>query len=264
MRLTRTTAWVGGAVLLALVVTAATWLLLVSPRQQLVADLRDQASATAAQNELLEAQVRQLEAQLGDVPQTRAEVAALREQVPADADLATLLRQVTELAERSGAALTGVTPTEPAAAVAAGEVATAEADATATGASGVQTIPVTITATGTFAQAQELLRLVQVDLPRAVLVRSVTLTGGEEGGALQLSLTADAFALPTTTQEEQLALLTGAELAGSTGSADPTATVPVTPDPTTTPAPATTDEPVPTTTAAPLDAAGPTPPEETL
>lgn len=265
MRLTRTTAWAGGAVLLALAVCAATWLLLVSPRQQLAADLRDQTAATAAPNDLLQAQVLQLEAELGDVPQTRAEVAALREQVPVDADLATLLRQVTELSDRAGANLTGVTPTEPA--TAAGAEATAAAEAGTTGATappapGVQVVPVTITATGTFSQVQDLLRLVQVELPRAVLVRSVALTSGEDAGALQLALTADAFALPTTPQEEQLAAA-----AASTGAAPADlGAAPAGPEPSAAPtsAPATGGAPVPATTAAPLDAAAPTAPEEVL
>ncbi|WP_299036576.1 hypothetical protein [uncultured Pseudokineococcus sp.] len=276
MRLTRTTAWIGGAVLLALVLVAATWLLLVSPRQQLAADLRDQAASTAAQNDLLAAQVAQLQLELGDVPKTRAEVAELREQVPADAELATLLRQVTDLAARSGATLTGVTPSEPAAAADPGAVAPVEPvapDGTTTtpvtAAPGVEVVPVTITATGSFAQLQELLRLVQVDLPRAVLVRSVALTGGEPGGDLQLSLTADAFALPTTPQEEQLAALVAA-------GATPLTTGELVPSPAPTspgfpprsgtevPAPTATEVPVPMTTAAPLDAAAPPTPEETL
>lgn len=264
MRLTRTTAWAGGAVLLALAVCATTWLLLVSPRQQLATDMRDQAAATAAQNDLLQAQVLQLEAQLGDVPQTRAEVAALREQVPVDPDLATLLRQVTELSDRAGASLTGVTPSEPA--TAAGAEATA-AEAGATGATappapGVQVVPVTITATGTFAQVQELLRLVQVELPRAVLVRSVALTSGEDAGALQLVLTADAFALPTTPQEEQLAAA-----AASTGAApSDLGAAPAGPQPSVAPTsePTSGGAPVPATTAAPLDAAAPPAPEEVL
>ncbi|MEJ5868708.1 hypothetical protein WDV85_13265 [Pseudokineococcus sp. 5B2Z-1] len=224
MRLTRTTAWVGGAALLGLVLVAATWLLLVGPRQQLAADLREQTASTAAQNELLTAQVRRLEEQLGDVPTTRAEVAALREQVPADAQLPALLRQVTELSDLAGAQLTGVTPTEPsdvpaAAAVPAEAPADASADATApttpaptepTAPGGVQVVPVALTATGSFAQLQELLRLVQVELPRALLVRSVSLTAGEGEDALQLSVAADALVLPTTPQEEQLVALAAA------------------------------------------------------
>lgn len=238
MRLTRTTAWVGGAALLALVLAAATWLLLVGPRQQLAADLQEQTASTAAQNELLTAQVRRLEEQLGDVPTTRAAVAALREQVPADAQLPALLRQVTELSELAGADLTGVTPTEPAevpadvaGAAPADPAAAAPTDAPVDGAApapggaavpgGVQVVPVAVTATGSFAELQELLRLVQVELPRALLVRSVSLSAGEGEGSLQLSLSADALVLPTTPQEEQLEALA---TAGSTAPAEATVT----------------------------------------
>lgn len=294
MRLTRTTAWVGGAVLLALVATAATWLLLVGPRQQLAADLREQATSTAAQNDVLEAQVRRLEIQLGDVPQTRAEVAALREELPADADLATLLRQVTDLAGRSGATLTAVTPSEPAAsaspeAAAAPTTEGAPAPPPAAAVPGLQVVPVTVTATGSFAQAHELLRLVQVDLPRAVLVRSVALSsdGAEEADGLQLTITADAFVLPPTPQEEQLAAMagqgttaegttaegttadgttaegaTGESPADGGGSAGDVPAAPA-PAPATT-SPTTPDGPVPATPAAPLAAAAPPTPQETL
>ncbi|WP_298989371.1 hypothetical protein [uncultured Pseudokineococcus sp.] len=258
MRLTRTTAWIGGAALLGLVLVAAAWLLLVGPRQQLAADLREQTASTAGQNELLTAQVRRLEEQLGDVPTTRAEVAALREQVPADAQLPALLRQVTELSDLAGAELTGVTPTEPAdasadAAAAApteapadapadasadGTAATSPAPTDQTAPGGVQVVPVALTATGSFAQLQELLRLVQVDLPRALLVRSVSLTAGEGEGALQLSVSADALVLPTTPQEEQLVALAAAGTTataadGGTGTA-------AGPEPAPAPAPAAT------------------------
>ncbi|WP_298803007.1 hypothetical protein [uncultured Pseudokineococcus sp.] len=261
MRLTRTTAWIGGAALLGLVLVAAAWLLLVGPRQQLAADLREQTASTAGQNELLTAQVRRLEEQLGDVPTTRAEVAALREQVPADAQLPALLRQVTELSDLAGAELTGVTPTEPAdaSADAAAAVPTeaptdAPADASADGAAatspaptdqtaqgGVQVVPVALTATGSFAQLQELLRLVQVDLPRALLVRSVSLTAGEGEGALQLSVSADALVLPTTPQEEQLVALAaaGTTAAGTTAADGGTGTA-AGPEPAPAPAPAAT------------------------
>ncbi|GAA2024180.1 hypothetical protein WDZ16_07605 [Pseudokineococcus marinus] len=252
MRLTRTTAWVGGAALLGLVLVAAAWLLLVGPRQQLAADLREQTASTAAQNDLLTAQVRRLEEQLGDVPTTRAEVAALREQVPADAQLPALLRQVTELSDLAGAQLTGVTPTEPAdvptdAAAAVPTEAPADASADGTAATspaptdpavpgGVQVVPVALTATGSFAQLQELLRLVQVELPRALLVRSVSLTAGEGEGALQLSVSADALVLPTTPQEEQLVALAAA---GATAADGATGTA-ASPEPAPAPAPAPT------------------------
>lgn len=277
MRLTRTTAWIGGAVLAALVVAAATWLLLVSPRQQAAADLHDQALATAAQNDVLAAQVLALETQLGDVPKTRAAVAELREQLPVDADLATLLRQVTDLAERSGAELTGVTPSEPATATgdAALDAAAVEGAApTAAAATGVQAVPVTITAEGPFAQVQELLRLVQVDLPRAVLVRGVSLSSAGDGGDLQMTVTADAFLLPATAGEEQLAALPGPVGAGADGPDLPATDLPTTDlPPTEVPAtdgagvdgtPSSAPTPVPTSTTAPVDAAAPPAEEETL
>ncbi|MEJ5944668.1 type 4a pilus biogenesis protein PilO [Pseudokineococcus basanitobsidens] len=241
MRLTRTTAWVGGTVLLTLLAATATWFLLVGPRQEEAAALREQTVATASTNDALAAQVQQLEMQLADVPATRAEVARLREQVPVDAALPDLLRQVSALAEQAGVELTGVTPTEPVVDPAAAAVPTpvpsatstaAPADGTATdgtatdgtatdgtttdGAAaapaeaaavpGVETVPVTITAEGTFPQVQELLRLVQVEMARAVLVRGVTMTAGESG-TLQLSMTAEVFTLPATDADARLAEL---------------------------------------------------------
>ncbi|MEJ5915746.1 hypothetical protein [Pseudokineococcus sp. 1T1Z-3] len=259
MRLTRTTAWVGGAALLALVLAAATWLLLVSPRLDEAASLREQTASTATSNAALQTQVRQLELQLGDVPTTRAEVAALRQQVPPEADLPGLLRQMSALAERAGAQLTGVTPTEatatPAEATATpaattdpaatdgtqeaqtdgGEAASDEpadaATATPTAAAStgpvVEVVPVTITAEGSFLQVQELLRLLQTEMPRALLVRAVTLTGGD-GGTLQMSLTAEVLSLPTTDAERQIEALRAAgeaapETGTQTGAGTPTA-----------------------------------------
>lgn len=256
MQLTRTRLWVGGAGLAALALTAGSWFGLVAPRHDEAAAIREQTLVVAQQNDALVAKVGGLETQLAELPARRAEAAALREQLPAETDLPALIRQLSALADRSGATLVGVTPTEPSTAAADGtaaataapvpssEPSAAPADATATAApattdgttaalpGGLETVPVTVAATGTFAQVQELLRLVQTELPRAVLVHDVTMTSSEAG--VDLTAVADVFVLPLTAQEEQLAL-----------AAAPAAA----PAPTATPAPAADD-------AASVDAAG--------
>ncbi|ROP26826.1 hypothetical protein [Pseudokineococcus lusitanus] len=247
MQLTRTRLWVGGAALAALALTTGSWFGLVAPRHDEAAALREQTSSVASQNDVLETRIAGLEAQLAELPARRAEAAALREQLPAQADLPSLIRQLSALADRSGTTLVGVTPTEPTAAAAAAPTTAADpaavpADAAAPVATtdgtaaaepgGLETVPVAVTATGTFAQVQELLRLVQTELPRAVLVKDASMTAADTG--VDLAVTADVFVLPLTAQEEQLAL-----------AAAPAAT----PAPTATPAPAADD-------AATVDAAG--------
>jgi len=211
MQLTRTRLWVGGAGLAALALTAGSWFGLVAPRHDEAAALREQTLSVAQQNDVLVARIAGLGTELAELPARRAEAAAIREQLPTEADLPSLIRQLSGLADRSGATLVGVTPTEPAAAAAAGPAAAtsttvapgeAPADASATTTDGtaaaqsgvLETVPVAVTATGTYAQVQELLRLVQTDLPRAVLVKDVSMTSADAG--VDLAVTADVFALP--------------------------------------------------------------------
>lgn len=86
--------WIGGTVVIALVMVVATWFLLVSPVLAAASDTRAQAETAEQQNLVLQSQVDQLKADFARIDEYKAELAGLRTQVPTDAELAAFLREL--------------------------------------------------------------------------------------------------------------------------------------------------------------------------
>ena len=110
-----TATWVGGAVVVALLIVAAAWFLLLSPLQEDTERVRAQAATAEQQNDLLAIQVAGLKADHAKLPEYKAELAALRVQVPATIETSALLRELDGHASASGVRLEVVSfmpPTE--------------------------------------------------------------------------------------------------------------------------------------------------------
>jgi Tfp pilus assembly protein PilO len=262
----RTARWSAGTSLLCVAVLAVSWLFLVSPRRTEAAELRDANVATQTQNDLLEVKIAQLRAQFARLPESQAELADILTQMPADAGVPRLVRDLDAMAKSTGVTLTTVTPgaAQPLTMVeAATPAGTAASPATAaTGAAGsagagtgvggspaagsgsaaqagtVVAIPVTVVLSGDYFETVAFLKQLQTQMPRAFLVSTVQMAAGSSTGSAEATAGAAAGAGSATSGEVQVTLagsvfalpgMTADALAAGTGAhADGTAKSPMT------------------------------------
>lgn len=269
MLTSRTARWVAGTTLLCVALLGLSWLLLVSPQRTEAAELRDQNASTQSQNDLLEVKIAQLRAQFAKLPESQAELASILAQMPPDAGMPRLVRDLDAMSESTGVTLSSVTPgpgqtlttgtAVPGAAPAAPTATAAAGAAAGTAAvdgSTVVAIPVTVAVDGDYFQTVAFLKQLQTQMPRAFLVTAVQMSAGSAGGAdasatggnVAVTITGKVFALPGMSAD---VLTTGTgTTAGAAGSPMSTATPATTPAAApTASAPAATATPAPTATA---------------
>lgn len=184
--------WVALAILGGLVVIAAGWFLLISPKNTEAEALRTQAAERVAANGVLESQLTLLRAQAKDLPKKQADLARVAAQIPDNPSLPALIRSVTAASAASGVELVSISPGEPVAPVAKAPVAKApagEAPAVAqttptapapagSGAAGtLTTIPLTLNAVGDYFDVAQFLASLET-LPRAMRFVDVVLAPG--------------------------------------------------------------------------------------
>ncbi len=175
--MTKTRAWIAGATALGLLLSVASWFLLISPQRSEAASLREQATSQQAFNDEIKIKTKQLQAQFASLPARQAQLDEIRQQMPNNPALPSLVRSLSEHAESSGVNLESIAPTTPAplaAAPAAGTPTTAAPTA------GIQQIQTTIGLTGTYAELTLYLQKVQRQMRRAVLIESVALAESTE------------------------------------------------------------------------------------
>lgn len=200
----RATGWVLGTVFLILAVFAATWFLLAAPRFEAAASTMLEVENARTQNDLLELQNAKLASDFQALDQFRAEVAALRSQIPGEAQLGTFVLEANALAVGAGVTVLEITPGVPQAfalpagvsatttatedAAAAVEAADADSDTDATEGEGAEpapaptgpvvpeglvAVPVSIKVVGPYANATAFLETLQTTASRLFLVTGV-------------------------------------------------------------------------------------------
>lgn len=199
--------WIGGTVFAALVIMAATYFLAVSPMLATASDTRAEVVSTQQSNDALQRKITKLAADFAKLPEYKADLAAVRVQIPVGADLSGYLRQLDAIAVAHSVTLTAVgpsaaqtvVPAAPAVAAAAAPAAapTAEAsaapaaDATGTAAApaanaapaGFAAIPFTMTVVGTYDNGLAFLSDLQNATPRLFLVTGLTGTSQPKADA---------------------------------------------------------------------------------
>jgi Tfp pilus assembly protein PilO len=166
--MSNTRPWILGAAALSVLLAVAGWFLLISPERSKAADLKAQRATQLDRNQQLQLDIAQLKAEFNSLPAKQAELAKIKQQLPNNPALPTLVRSLTNIANQSGAGLTSVAPGPPAA-VAATTGATSAAPA------GLVAIPVTIVVDGTYAQNELFLQKLQNAVTRAFLVQHLTI-----------------------------------------------------------------------------------------
>lgn len=201
--------WIAGAVVLSLAIGGAGWALAISPQLQLAATARADTEAAEAQNVIHAQRLAMLEEQAAGLDVYKAELAALRVQIPAEDGVRELILQIEANAAAAGIFMVGSTfgqpahviqrpptppedpsiapPAEVPAASEAGEDAAApdqaavdpSAAAPVAGptAEGLLAIPVDITVLGNYAATVAFIGELQKDTGRLFLVTGYSITG---------------------------------------------------------------------------------------
>ena len=221
--------WIGGTVFVALLISAAAWFLAISPMFAAASESRAQTESTMQSNDVLALQVTQLKVDFAKLPEYKSELDSLRTEIPTGAELASYLRQLSEVATAHTVTITAVSPAPPmtfvpvvpvAPVVAVAPVPTETADTTTEAVTaapvvasgpvvpaGFAAIPYSITVVGTRDNALAFLEQVQKGTPRLFLVTGLTATaqevaeagGGRPATAVgdqELSITGFAYVLP--------------------------------------------------------------------
>jgi len=239
----KTSTWVGGATVVAVLLGFGGWSLAISPALTTASDTHAEALDVTARNEALERELVKLKEQHKNLDAYRGEVAAIEAQIPASAELDAFMRQVGAHAEATGAFVVSVAaavpinfaPGETAAPAATAEPAEGEAaegggeadgatESTADPAAsaGVPTIdgfvavPVDITLLGNVFNVTRMLAALQAGDQRLFMVTSFTGKGtdAEEAGEgrpatakgdLELTVSGYLYVLkgPATTQDDE-------------------------------------------------------------
>lgn len=186
----RTGRWSLGAALLCLVLLAASWFLLISPRRADAAAVRAQAVESDTQAGLLTAKIDELKAEFADLPKQKAKLKAIKKQLPANATIPAFVRELQSLAAESGVDLISISPGTPA--------VVTSADATvATPTSGAGTLvslPIGMVFDGDYFEDSLFLKNLQTRIDRSYLV-----TGIAAAPAPEPTTAATAAATPTAT-----------------------------------------------------------------
>ena len=116
--MTVTRKWSLLAAVLVVAILAAGWFLLVSPKRSEAADLKAQAASQEQKNVQLQSEIKQLEAQLAELPKERAKLATIQKQIPNNPALPSLIRDLTAAGRKAGANIDSLAPSPPVAMVA--------------------------------------------------------------------------------------------------------------------------------------------------
>lgn len=112
--MSRTRTWSAATAGICVLLIVAAWFLLISPKRAEAADLRDQTVAQDAANQQTQLKTQQLKAQYAQLPAKQAELAVIKQQMPDNPALPSLIRTLSAMAEASGVTLVSLAPAPPA------------------------------------------------------------------------------------------------------------------------------------------------------
>lgn len=134
--MTKTRTWSAATAALCVLLIVAAYFLLIAPKRAEAADLRDQTVAQDQANQQSRLKIQQLKAQYAELPSKQAELAVIKQQLPDNPALPTLIRTLTSMADASGVTLVSLAPAPPTAVVVAAAPVVAPAVAPAAAAAG--------------------------------------------------------------------------------------------------------------------------------
>lgn len=209
MRRSTTTFWALGTAVLAVLVAAGAWFLAIDPVLAQAAEDRTATEDALARNDLLELEITKLQEQATHLDEYEAQLAALRQEIPATGDVSGLTTYLQSLADAAGVTVTVLEPGIPQELAVAAGVTTdsgtaaedsssddtaddAAADDTATtdtagaddgSAKGMYLIGVNITTVGTYDATRTFLTSLQTGNGRLFLVYGLDAQTQDDEGA---------------------------------------------------------------------------------
>jgi type II secretory pathway component PulM len=199
--------WLIGGAVVALLVVAVGWLLLIEPERSTTSDLQDQTAQSQQQNALLRIKVATLKAKSAKADQYAAVLVQAQAALPSDSGLPTFTRQLDADADGAGVHLSslvvsGVTPV-----VAGGTAAAPTTTDTTTSVAGqLFSVRVTVTTKGSLSSQLAFLRALRSG-PRRALVNGAQFAPAGTGTTASIetssTLTTDVtvFSAPQTPQQ---------------------------------------------------------------
>ena len=112
--MTKTRTWAAATAGICVLLILAAWFLLISPKRAEAADLRDQTVAQDQANQQTKLKIQQLKAQYAELPAKQAELAVIKQQLPDNPALPTLIRSLSAMADASGVTMVSLAPAAPA------------------------------------------------------------------------------------------------------------------------------------------------------
>ena len=248
MTATKSRTWIAGTLVLCLLISVASWFLLIGPERAEAAELEQQTIDTNSSNQQLQARIEQLKLQFAELPQRQAELAAIKQAMPEDPALPTLVRDLDAMATSTGVTLMSLAPGAPTPVAAPAQAVTAvpapadggapaegeapaEGDAAAAPAAPASStvlvsVPVNLVVVGDFFKSELFLKKLQAEMQRAFLVQTLSVQTEEDAEA--------SGGKPATKNGDVTMTVTGSVFVLKTADA-PTTVTPVTPPTTTTP-----------------------------
>ncbi len=236
-----TVRWVVVTVVLCALLLASAWFLLISPRRDDAAGLRQQKTEVLAGNQDMLVKIEQLRAQSAKLPERLGDLAGLEDQLPPSSRMPALIRALDLMATTSGVTLTGVTPgaaqvglpssvgaTSPTGSpttttsaasglgrLVAGPVTSTTASVAIPG-STLVSIPVVVTVTGGYFQVAMFVKKMQMSMHRAFLISSIEegVSKSAGGSGASSTDTGTTTTTTTTTTDTATATTTGSDDAG--------------------------------------------------
>lgn len=231
----KSTTWIVGTGILAVLLFAAAWMLAVGPKLTEASDADRARENVELQNQILQTEIVSLKTKFESIDQAKAELAALHAEMPTTGALAELNLQLDGAAVTAGVHITLITVQDavsatpavaPVVEVPSGDATPAPTDSatpatadplsgSSTGAAGpvvngLSATPVSVTVIGSYSGTMAFLKAVQTTLSRVVLVTGLTATSqakslesagkpATERGDVALVITGLAFSLADVT-----------------------------------------------------------------
>ena len=191
--------WIGAGIVGCLLLAFLGWNFLIGPQRDQASESRQVQVDAETQTAALRARVLVLARRFAEIDQARAALEVKRQALPADNELDTLVVDLNRAGATTGVTIEAVTPEQPIDITPVAptppkppEGEDEEAEEPEDGAAPVApppvvtawplfVLPVTIRASGSFADMEDFLRAVQSEQPRAILFTAFTLTGGDTG-----------------------------------------------------------------------------------
>src|SRR5664280_1095077 len=190
----KTKQWAALTAVLVLLILAAGWFLLVSPKRSATTALNATAAKQEQDNATVRTQIAALKAQALDLPKKQARLTEISARMPDNPALPSLIRALSDAADKANVDLMSLSPSAPVA-------LTAAVPATvglATPPVAVQQIPLALTVQGKFFQMEQFLSNLE-SLPRAFVVTTLGVApAGGSGPAAAAPAGARTAPAPTT------------------------------------------------------------------